>query len=280
MGKGASKLFFILFFIFLLQNSLLAETSADVDEEFSSKISQETKLLSKVTNRNKIIDNGNKDNKVIVEPRNIIPVTSAGKMEMVPYRMRRKKWGQLWGVSYGTYVPEDYQDQTPISFSEFYPAPSLGLLSVEATFKRNYDYITLGLYTSVGYFKTESDVINFDSTLMIIPVKLGFVASLETLWQEPWVVPYVNGGIYSSFYQEETNGSTVDGTTLVSFYLTGGLMFQVDWLDDLTAREGYQASGIENTFIFIEGNYLSDSVEEKDPAMNGIYASAGLKVEF
>ena len=66
----------------------------------------------------------------------------------------------------------------------------------------------------------------------------------------------------------------------MAFYASGGLMFQIDWLDDHAAREGYQSSGIENTFLFIEGNFMSNSVEEADPGFASIYASAGLKVEF
>jgi len=227
------------------------------------------------------IGNGNKDNKVIVEPRNIIPVTSTGKMEMVPYRDRRTKWGQILGVSYGLYTPSNYKiDQVPESFSEFYPVPVLGLLSVEAVFKRNFDLITMGIFGSVGYFNTTSDVPGFDAQLTIIPIKLGFILEIETLWREPWVVPYVHGGIYSTIYEETGDFTTLSGTTLLAFYMSGGLMFQVDWLDDHSAREGYVSSGIENTFIFIEGNFMSNSIQEQDPGFGAIYASAGMKVEF
>jgi len=199
MGKKIVKVtLIILTTILFIPSIYAADDFGDFDEEFGAE--QELKEINKKEkSRNSIgrlkkvenIGNGHKDNKVIVEPRNIIPVTSTGKMEMVPYRMRRTKWGQVWGLSYGLYNPTDYKiDQLPEGFSEYYPVPSLGLLSVEFILKRNFDYLTMGLIGSAGYFKSESDVTGFDAELMIVPLKLGFILELETLWREPWVVPY------------------------------------------------------------------------------------------
>ncbi len=283
MGIYLYKIIIALLTVFLTLPLSFAADDFDEfgDEEALEKLVKPKRNEVGVLRKVEKVNNGNKDNKVIVEPRNIIPVTSAGKMEMVPYRMRRKKWGQVWGVSYGLYNPSEYKiDQVPADFSEFYPVPSLGLLSIEATFKRNFDYLTMGIIGSAGYFKTESDVPGFGAELMIVPLKLGFIFELDTLWKEPWVVPYIHGGIYSTYYKEEGNFTTLEGTTLLAFYASGGLMFQIDWLDDSAAREGYQSSGIENTFVFIEANYMTNSLDEKDPGFAALYASAGMKVEF
>ena len=271
----------ILIFSFTLQ---AAQESNDSDEEFSNEPENSEEKQERNTGymvKSRSVGNGNKDNLVIVEPRNIIPVEITGKMEMVPYRMRRRRWGQVWGISSGTYRPEDYElDQISAFYEDFYPDSSLGLIQLEAIFKRNYQYFSLGMYSSLGYFTVTSDVENFDSELTIIPLKLGFYGSLDTLWREPWVVPYAHGGVYTTYFSENTGGNTFNGTTLLAFYLTGGFMFQLDWFDDHSAREAYLDSGIENTFLFLEATYQSASVEDKDPNFNGIYASAGFKVEF
>ncbi len=290
LEKLVRKYFILLVIVLACCPKLFAQQ--DVDEEFTDNIAKsiEENTQSKpailsgegydVMTRIENIGNGHPEGLVIVEPRNLIPVNGSNKLEMVSYSSRRKKWGQLWGLSYGLYKPSNYElDGIEAEYDEYYPS-GLGLIQVEGIYKRNFDTFSIGGYLSVGYFNVSSDVENFESDLSVMPLKLGFYFSLDTLWREPWVVPYVHGGIYTIYFDETSNGSTLNGTTLVSYYATGGLMMQLDWADDSTAREAYIENGIENTFLFVEANYMAASIEEQDPDFNAIYVSGGLKLEF
>ena len=227
------------------------------------------------------IGNGNKDNLVIVEPRKIVPVTETGRFEIVPYRLRKSRWGSLAGVSYNLFRPDNYQlDQLPQTYSDFYPSSPTGLINVEFIYKRNFRILSFGVSTSIGHFKTKSDVENFDSTLSVTPIKLGLFVALDSLFSEPWVVPFFNGGVYTAFFSEKTGNSNFSGNTQVAFHGKGGLMFQLDWLDRSTSHSAYHDSGIENTFLYVAFNFMTDSVEERDPRLGTSFASAGLTIEF
>ncbi len=275
-----------------IDNSVAQEEGLNteaIERQLASDELQEPKEFKGILKPSENISNGNDGNKVIVEPRNIIPISSnSNKMEMVPYRARRKNWGVIWGLSYGLFQPNDYVlDQQAVTYEEV-DASSIGLISLELAFKYNFSAMSLGLFTSLGYFKSEltNTLTGAVSDLTFIPLKIGAFIELDTLFSEPYIVPYGHAGVYASQYSEESEFTSVDGSSFLAYYMTAGLMFQLDWIDDLAARVAYQDGGIENTFLFAEVNYMSsslvdiDEAAEKDPDLSSLYYSAGVKLEF
>ena len=81
-------------------------------------------------------------------------------------------------------------------------------------------------------------------------------------------------------YKEEQGSTSNNGTTQASPYVSGGLLFSIDWLDPISAKAAYFESGIENTFIFAEATMFMESSSKKDPNFAGLDAKAGIKVEL
>jgi hypothetical protein len=68
-----------------------------------------------------------------------------------------------------------------------------------------------------------------------------------------------------------------------NFFISFGAELQLDWLDKTADVSAYN-SGLENTFIFVEGRMYMDqgiirSAEDPDFSTD-LYLAAGLRLEF
>jgi hypothetical protein len=148
--------------------------------------------------------------------------------------------------------------------------------------KRNGSFGSFGLEIGAGIYQNKSDNPTYgDSALRLIPIRLGAALFLDTLGPEPIVVPYIAGGAYTISFREELGGNSHNGNTQVAGYVHAGLAFQLDWIDRKAARVSFQDSGIQSTFIYLEGqNYMkSGNVQDGDFSSDINYA-AGFRVEF
>lgn len=232
------------------------------------------------------IDEKPKPGMVVVEPTNLTKVQDDGSYNLVPYGERRGKWGVLFGLEYSTYEPYDYEPNfIALDYKDVYGAPEVPFLEVQFGVKRNFSIASLGLEAGVGVFKAESkenlvDLTN--STLVLYPIRMGFTLALDNLFSdEPWVVPYVNGGAYTIFFRESQASASFNGNTQVAPYAIGGLAITLDWLDRRSAREAYESSGIEASHLFVEARKYFGNDVEKDPDFETDPVwGAGIHVEF
>lgn len=221
---------------------------------------------------------------VYVEPSAVSSVESQEEYKLVPYVDRRNKWGFVFGVGYSTYEPINYEpDFTPVNFSDVYTSPELPMIELQVTVKRNIPLGSLGMEIGAGIYKNDSDNTELsDSTLTLIPVRVGASLHLDTLTPDPIFVPYIGGGAYTMIFREELPGGTSkNGNTEVAFYIHGGAALSVGWLDRDGARLAYQESGVEATYLYAEiQKYMpSNNVADGDFSNEVSYAG-GLKLEF
>lgn len=222
------------------------------------------------------------DGLVVVEPANVVPISRKGEFRLIPYSDRRSKWGMTFSLSYSAFSPIYYEPNFyAVNFEEMYLSEDVPLIEMTMTWKRNFSLGSLGIEFGVGMYENDSDVTELPSTLSIIPIRLGGVFALDAMTKEPWVVPYVSGGAYTVSYKEELASSSVNGFTQASFYVAGGVAFQLNWIDKQAALESYVDSGIENTYLYVEGRKFFASTAEKDPDFEtDIHANGGFRVEF
>ena len=212
---------------------------------------------------------------VIIEPKKIIPISQAGKYMMIPYKKRRANWGFIAGLSHGTYTPENYKPNfSDKSFMETYGNQSL--TEIHLNIKRNLDWGALGVSLGIGIYREDNNA----TTLSLTPLRLGGQYTMDHLFSEPFVVPYISGGLYTVFYEEKLEAKAFKGNTRVSPYGSAGMLFQLDWVDTKAAVESYLESNIENTFLFLEARYFMASQNEENPNLSTLHTTLGLKVEF
>ena len=82
-------------------------------------------------------------------------------------------------------------------------------------------------------------------------------------------------------YKEKLEETSNNGFTQAAPYFSAGLQFQLDWIDTASARESYVDSGIEGTYIFVEGRKFFASQHANDPDFESdIHVDTGLRLEF
>lgn len=219
---------------------------------------------------------------VEVEPTNLMPADVTGVFYLVPYKIRRPRWGGTIGVSYSQFHPSGYEPKfIAEGFEVIYPTEELPLLELVISVKRNFVLGSIGAEIAGGMYDNESDSELVESSLALTPVRVGLVYAMDSITFEPYVVPYVAGGAYTIFYKESSSVTSFNGTTQAAPYVIAGLSFQLDWIDKASSRTAYQDYGIESTYIFVEGRKFFASSGAKDPDFEtDFHLNGGMKIEF
>ena len=224
-------------------------------------------------------DLGDEELFVIVEPRKTFPLSRTGRYAMVPYDQRRENWGVTLGFSYGRFLEgygpkygniKDFEDESLVEF--------------HINVKRNLDQGSLGIAFGVSsYNGSSAESESNHSTLSLTPLRLGIQYTIDHIFDEPLIAPYLSGGVYTVFYKEshrpvDGGDGNTEGRTDFSFYATAGFLIQLNWLDMKSTIEAYQESDIKNTFLFVEARSLLKP--SKAPDLSGQQANIGMKIEF
>lgn len=220
---------------------------------------------------------------VIVEPMNIWPATATESATIVPYKYRRKPWGQTFSLTYSQYYPENLESNLgAVGFSDIYDASAdTPLIEAQLALKRNFSLGSVGIEIGVGYYSNNSDVDLVDSNFEIIPIRVGLQYTMDTIFESPYLAPYVSFGGYILRYTESQGTTSFNGTTQVAPYMTAGLQFSLDWIDQVSASIAYFEGGIETASLFIEGRAFYASSAEADPNFETPFQpQAGLRLEF
>jgi hypothetical protein len=221
---------------------------------------------------------------VYVEPSNVISTEIDGEYKLVPYKERRPKWGTTFSVGYSSYEPIYYEpDFVTMDPEELYSSPDTPLIEIKFAVKRNAPFGSIGGELGVGIYMNNSDVDEtiIESSLEIIPVTLGGVLTFDTIGREPFVAPFLAGGLYTMIYKEETDSRTLNGNTQVAPFMSAGVNFLLDWLDRKAARTAFHDSGVQASYLYasVSKYFESSAAKDKDFSNDANFA-VGLRVEF
>lgn len=227
-----------------------------------------------------------KVNLVEVEPNNILPSDLVNAYALVPYKIRRPRWGQVFTVTYSLYNPlnyeSDYLSPTQGSFDELYGSAQTPLLELSYSYKWNFTLGSIGGELAYGTYQNDAaDSLLGDAQLELQQIRVGAKYIMDNIWEEPKFAPYAMVGGYQIIYNETQAGVSLDGTTFIAPYFGAGVYLQLGWLDPSAAVDAYTESGIENTFVFLEIRKYIASTDETDPDFStSLDLSAGLSIEF
>ncbi|MBX9767875.1 MAG: hypothetical protein K2X47_11435, partial [Bdellovibrionales bacterium] len=209
--------------------------------------------------------------------------TCSKRTQFEPYKDRRQRWATLFNIGTSFFNPTEYEPEYAVgAFNNLYGQGIGETIDISMGAKLNLGNAGALAFLIGGgqYKKTASN----GSSLSLTPVTAGAVYYLDTLFKEPYVVPYVGGGGYTLFYREALASSAVGGRTGFGFYYVAGLAFQLDWMDEYGDLHQFSESEIENTFIYVEARGTSEvltpeSIKQKNFS-NMFHAAAGLRFEF
>ena len=239
----------------------------------------------KIQENPQIYDAPEEQQLVEVEPVNILPADLSSVSALVPYKVRRNKEGVEVGLKYSLFEPtsyeSDYASSTLVSFEDLYG--SAPLLEIYANYKRNFSFGSIGAELGYGVYSNDVDDISFGDNikLQLQVISLGGKFILDAIQYEPYVAPYIGGGVYTVLYKESNGANSFNGNTQLAPYMSAGVLLQLNWVDKSASVEAYTESGIENTFLFAEVKQFLASGSEGDPDFStDPTIGAGLSLEF
>ncbi len=230
-----------------------------------------------------------KDRQLVeVEPVNVLSGDLSSVYKLLPYKIRRPKWGQQFGVSYSGYTPNNYKSDyigagSGIVFSDLYGKAETPLIELAYGYKYNFDQGSLTAEFGAGYYGNTANAgtVIGDSVLTIEPIRLGLRFTADNLFFEPYIAPYIEGGIYSVLYSEKVGNVNFSGNTQLAPFYSAGILFQLNWLDPISAVTSYTESGLENSYVFLEVRQFMKSSAGKDPDFSNDPAlGGGINFEF
>lgn len=259
---------------------LYAQNAKRLDEEYEKDTEKEIKNLEAEQKREaeKIIimsepltpEELKNQELVEVESNNIVTSDLSTIYTLVPYSIRRDKWGQLFSLGYSLYNPVNYEtDYLATGLSDFdslYDSAEGPMLEATYTVKYNFFAGSIGIDFGFGFYSNDAaDEVLGNASLDLKIARLGLRVALDNMSTEPYIVPYGIVGAYEAIYSETQDNAELSGTTGFAFYYGAGIKAQLNWMDKVSAVEAYTESGIENTFLFAEIRQYTAASETDDP---------------
>lgn len=199
----------------------------------------------------------------------------------MPYRQRRNTFGFILGIGYSTFAPTNYKPDFVVNqtFQDYYGTSEAPLMDLTLGLKWNMGLGSLAFELGGGYYFNNSVNVEDGAVLTVEPVRGALTLTLDILFSEPYVAPYVSFGGYTDFYHETIASQSVRGNTPIGMYYAGGLLFQLNWLDESSAVKSYDSLGLQNTYIFGEARSFISTTDTPNLGTEP-QLGAGLKLEF
>lgn len=211
------------------------------------------------------------------------------------YKKRRTKHGALFSINTEKFYPTDYISLFQDGYVEdIISDRTIDLVGIELGYKHNVGAMSLSVLAAYSSGAISGALVADKRTISVNKQALSGNIALDGILEEPWVVPYAQAGIHQFNVSESNALESLSATTGISFNYRYGLLFQIDWIENLvdkTAKlERLKSSGLENTYIdFYFSDHLasssaadpSDLLNEGDPNMLSVgEMGLGLKMEF
>jgi hypothetical protein len=218
------------------------------------------------------------------------PESTDGKVEIIypaqstlPYRDRRGAWSGIFAINVEQIFPGKFRSKiSNDSYETLFGETPVPVAQVEAGAQANFGIGSLGASLVYGYGGVKDARSGSDRVLNLTKQGLTLNLTLNTLFSEPYVAPYLQTQ-FTMFGWEESSFGQPDksGTTALSTAITVGLLFQLNELDPDSTLQARNNSGINNTFLDVYLSQYNTSESESDPNFeSSMNLGAGLRLEF
>lgn len=224
------------------------------------------------------------------------PVSDAspdGKIDIIygpellePYRERRSKWSFTFGLNQENFFPEKAQlnsDTTPVSYESLFGKEPIRLFQINTGAKYNFLWGALSAELIYGMGQVSDGRSGVSRVLSITKQGLSFGWTMDSLFREPYVAPYINGQVFEMSYADK--GASIGDDTGITAPTTGmtvGLLIQLNAVDPTdTAMKANFEYGLNNTFLDLFLTQYNTSNSKDDPELQtSLNWGAGIKLEF
>ncbi|MBX3017177.1 MAG: hypothetical protein KF767_04760 [Bdellovibrionaceae bacterium] len=206
----------------------------------------------------------------------------------VPYRDRRPRHQFTANVQYENFAPTGYfspvvADPTTVdaSYKGVYNQEDIPLVGISLGYKFNMPFLGLEIAPFYGKGGLKSNRTGENINLDVEKYGVRFAAYLETLFKEPYIVPYVATQMQMWGIHETGATLSFNRTTAFAFGFGAGMLIQLNWLDPAAALESLNVSGLNNTYIDVFVQQYGDTADSADPVFASDFNwGVGLRLEY
>lgn len=212
-----------------------------------------------------------------------------------PYVKRRTAIGLLFGVQMENYRPLEYKSLLlNKNFKDFSGGGTVPLMTGEFGLKYNFSMGSVAALASYGMGKYSNEVAGLNNFSLTV-TKLSANFTLDAIMSEPYVAPYIQGGMHKFQVTEESTSGTTIGSespeTSWNMDYRAGVLIQLNWIeksiDPNSHVEGLRSSGLENTYLDIfyasyaqPSEIAQEEGQSGEPDLASSHIGFGLKMEF
>src|SRR5690606_11765861 len=118
---------------------------------------------------------------------------------LMPYKDRRGNWGFTFAIGASQYTPTYYKPDFVVNetYESYYGNTEAPLVEATLGLKWNNFLGSLTAELGGGYYFNNSKNADDNANLVLIPVRAGLTLALDTVFKEPYLVPYGTVGAYT-----------------------------------------------------------------------------------
>ena len=208
----------------------------------------------------------------------------------LPYKQRQTDWGFLFSIGMEQATFPGYLTQVGVSngdnfnFTDLFGNNPVSLFSIELGPKYNTKMGSFALLGGYGSIDTKSSHVGSESTFSMKRYSVSVAYYLDTLFSEPYFIPYVAGGMWqadmtetSASYPDEVGKYSSEPGTQYRF----GALFGLDWIEGEASRISRRRNGTQGTFLNVYAITTTMSEADPDPDLGSeMDIGASLVIEF
>lgn len=203
---------------------------------------------------------------------------------LAPYIERRDNSGIYFGINYEGVDLKNYisvLDGVNQSYASIFGSNPVPLIRVNVDYKYNTSVGSIAAGIDVGTGNLSGTVSGVTHDLTLLKYGVGLKWTLDSLWAEPYVAPYLGINFWQMGIKEKTPTDSFDMTTDFGYNYSLGFLFQLDWLDYNSSKTSTWDWGIENTFLDVYATQYAKTMSDTDPNTETDFLyGAGLRLEF
>jgi hypothetical protein len=202
---------------------------------------------------------------------------------LASYKERRDKHGLYFGVQYEPLVLKNYTStlQSGVKYSGLFGDEAISLIRANVDYKFNFELGSIAIGGDVGSGEIKGSKSGTATTLSVMKYGLNLQYTIDNILPEPYAAPYVGINIWQMDIGEKTASDSYSGVTQIGYNYMLGVLIQLDWLDQDTAKQSTFNSGLENTFIDLYITQYAKTESADDPnTETDIGYGAGIRLEF
>jgi hypothetical protein len=211
------------------------------------------------------------------------------------YKQRRGKNAALFSINTEKFYPSEfYSLYGDAGVGDIIQEERISLVGIELGYKRNFSFGSLAILGNYSQGSIDGSVSGTGRNLSFVKQGISANYAADVIFNEPYVVPYIQGGLHQFLVTESKEGDSQSASAGFALNYRFGVLFQIDWLEDSFDKSAkadrLRSSGLENTYIDVfMSQYLaaSNAADSANPSAGGdpnLSSSGelgvGLKLEF